>query len=436
MSNDILQRAKGVRDFLPEEKIMRDNVIVNLVNVFESFGYNPLETPIIERYELFASKFSQGEESEAVQEGFKLTDRADRKLILRTEFTAPFARVFAMNKNLRLPFKRYQIGQIFRDGPIKLGRYREFYQCDIDVIGIADVVVDAELVDITQFVFDKLGLEIDIYINNRKLLNTILDQVGVPVAMQSSAIISIDKLEKIGADGVAKEMKEKEIDDKQIEEILKIITIKGETNEDTVLKLREVVKDQSSLDEIAKTLEYITQKQNVIFEPSLARGLGYYTGNIFEVFLKDKSMMSSSLAGGGRYDEMIGSFLQEDKQYPAIGISFGLEAIIDVLKELNKDKENKKVVVDYYALALGGDESLKELIEIVRPLQQQGIKIDINYNQKSFKKALEYANAENIPYVLVLGEDELKEGVIVLKNMDSGDQEKIKLGDLANKLNK
>ncbi|MEK7159118.1 MAG: ATP phosphoribosyltransferase regulatory subunit, partial [Patescibacteria group bacterium] len=206
MQREALQRARGVRDFGPEEKIARDKIVETLKTVFEAFGYNPIETPILERYELFASKFGIGQESDAMRETFKLKDQGDRDLVLRTEFTVPFSRFVGMNPQLKKPFKRYQIGQVFRDGPLKLGRYREFYQCDVDVVGVSDPIIDAEILQLTDEVFTKLGLETEIFINNRKILNGILDACGVAKDDQNSVIISIDKLAKLGADGVSKEL--------------------------------------------------------------------------------------------------------------------------------------------------------------------------------------------------------------------------------------
>src|SRR3989339_1022720 len=179
MSESLLQRAKGVRDFGPEEKIERDRIVESLKQVFESFGFSPIETPIIERYELFASKFGQGDQSDSMKESFKLKDQGLRDLVLRNEFTIPFARYVGMNPNLRMPFKRYQIGQVFRDGPIKLGRYREFWQCDVDVVGAKSVLFEVEMIKLIQEAFRELKLEVVIKINNRKILNGILQYAGV-----------------------------------------------------------------------------------------------------------------------------------------------------------------------------------------------------------------------------------------------------------------
>lgn len=179
MKSNILQLAKGARDFLPEEKIAREKIIDIFKNTFEIFGYSPIETPILERCSLFSFKYIQGEETDILKESFKLKDNGQRELILRSEFTIPLARFIGMNQNLKMPFKRYQIGQIFRDGPIKLGRYREFWQCDADVVGVKNEMIDAEIIELALEIFKKLNLDIEIKINNRKILNAILDQIEI-----------------------------------------------------------------------------------------------------------------------------------------------------------------------------------------------------------------------------------------------------------------
>ena len=433
MKNNILQTAKGVRDFLPEEKMLRDNVVNKLIKVFEKFAFNPLETSVIERYELFASKFSQGEESEAVQEGFKLTDRAKRELILRTEFTAPLARVFATHKTeLKLPFKRYQIGKVFRDGPLKAGRYREFYQADVDILGIKSTWADVELMDLTLKAFEDIGFanKIEVLVNSRKLLNAVLKEVGIVEEQRDGVIISVDKLEKIGKSGVVKECLTKGIEEDKINKVLDILGVSG-SNQEKIEFLKTVVKDVSGINEIEEMLKKVQCNKDIVFSPSLARGLGYYTGNIFEVIFKDKKIMSSSIAGGGRYDKMIGDFLGEENVYPAIGISFGIETIIDILK-LEKEENIKKNIAQIYSVALD-EKYLPELVKLVRGLQTK-YKCDINYNMKPFKKALDYANKQGIQYVLILGENEAKDKTIVIKDMEKGEQKTLNQKDLLNEI--
>ena len=233
-----MELPKGTRDFMPEDKILRDDIVKTLKKNFELFGYNPLETPALEMYETLASKYAGG--GEILKETYSLKDNADRKLGLRYDLTVPFARVIAMNPQLKMPFKRYQIDKVWRDGPIKLGRYREFWQCDCDVVGSSSMIADAELIALASKVFDDLDLEVTLYFNNRKLLNSILDYCGIKKSVQDDAIISIDKLKKIGFDGVKKELVEKGIADDNVEKIKEVFGTDGSNLEN----LKSILKNK------------------------------------------------------------------------------------------------------------------------------------------------------------------------------------------------
>ncbi|MEK9130142.1 MAG: histidine--tRNA ligase [Patescibacteria group bacterium] len=426
--SDILQLAKGVRDFSPEEKIAREKIVNILKNVFEIFGYSPIETPILERFSLFSFKHVQGENADILKESFKMTDNGKRKLILRTELTIPLARFIGMNQNLKMPFKRYQIGQVFRDGPIKLGRYREFWQCDADVVGIKNEIIDAEIIELALEAFKKLNLEVEIKINNRKILNSILDQIKISKTMQDQVIISIDKLNKIGEMGVKEELEKRGLLREDINKILKLINIEGKNNQEKINALKKILINQEGLLEIEKTLSYLGNNDNIIFSPNLARGLAYYTGNVFEIFLKDKNKINCSLAGGGRYDKMIGNFLESEKEIPAIGISFGLETIFDALEIFQKN--NKKTVVEMLFVPIG-EQNIKHGLEIVKKLRNKGYKVDMDYLFRSPSKALKYANDMNIENVLIFGDDEKKNNEICVKNMKTGEQKNIKIEQFA-----
>ena len=405
-----------------------------LKNIFESFGYNPIETPVLERYELFSSKYGIGQESDTMRETFKLKDQGERDLVLRTEFTVPFSRFVAMNPQLRKPFKRYQIGDVFRDGPIKLGRYREFCQCDIDVVGLGDPAIDAEILQLTATVFQKLGLDIEIKINNRKILNGILDFVGVPADEQLAVIISIDKLDKIGADGVGKELEQKGIDAAMVKSVLATLVCSG-GNAALIEELREKIGNNEGLTEVERTVGLVEDGQDIVFTPCLARGLAYYTGNVFEIYLKNRTVLNSALAAGGRYDNMIGGFLQSDKPFPALGISFGLEAIFDALN-LYQKSERKKSVVDLYIIPLGS-EYLAECFIYANKFRAAGINTDINcLADKKLKRGMEYANSYAIPWVIIMGADEIKEKKLTLKNMKTGDQEELTFAEAVKEITK
>ncbi len=431
MQSEILKKAKGVRDFGPSEKIARDQITNKISKVFESYGYDPIETPILERYELFASKFGIGQESDAMRETFKLKDQGLRDLVLRTEFTVPFARFVGSNLQIKKPFKRYQIGQVFRDGPLKLGRYREFWQCDIDIVGEKTVTADAEILRVANSIFKKLDIDVEIKINNRKILNAILTDCKVKVKDQESTIVAIDKLEKIGQKGVIEELIERGINKQNAEKIVQTLNLTGDNNE-LVNSLNDKLGDNEGLEEIKQTLSLLKDLNNIKFVPSLARGLAYYTGNVFEIFLSDNSKLNSSLAGGGRYDNMIGGFLQDNNEYPAVGISFGLETIFDALN-LNSKIENKNCVSDLL-IALMDEENNLTAQSYADQLRQKSINTEMFLQTGKVRKALDYANAKNINWVIILGDDEIKQNKLMLRNMKTGEQELLEINKVINKI--
>ena len=425
-----LERAKGVRDFSPEEKIVRNEVVDKLKIVFEKYGYSPFETPIIERFDVLSAKGGAGQEADAMKETFTLTDQGGRKLGLRFELTLSFARFIGMNPNLKMPFKRYEIGPVFRDGPIKLGRYRQFWQCDVDVVGTKNMIADAEIVLCALDGFKALGLDAYIQINNRKLLKGIIEYAGIPAKKADSVMIIVDKLEKYGKKEVLKELEEKGIDDIKATKLIGVMGIQG-SNEEKIKLLKNMITNEigkEGIKEIEEMFSYLSSSKNIVFNPSLARGLGYYTGPIFEGFLR-KSKITSSICGGGRYDKMIGSLLGSNKEYPATGISFGLDVITDALK-LSK-KEIIKTITSVYIIPIGIP---KEGLLIAQKLRDKGIKVDIDIVGRGISKNLNYANALNIPYVLFIGENELKQKKVKLKNMETGKEEMVSIDSVWKKV--
>ena len=238
-----IEMAKGVRDFPPEDKIIREELTSKLKIVFENYGYSPLETPSIERLDTLTAKFAAGTESDAAKEIFKLTDQGNRELGLRFDLTVPFSRFIALNPNLKMPFKRYEIGRVFRDGPIKLGRYREFWQCDVDVAGNPSIKAEAELILLALDAFKALKLNAYIHINNRKLLFGIMDYCEIPHEKRESVIISIDKLEKYGKDVVEKELTDRFVEKSAIKKLLEVFTMTGE-NEGLLEELSKMINSQ------------------------------------------------------------------------------------------------------------------------------------------------------------------------------------------------
>ncbi len=423
-----LQNAKGVRDFLPEEMILRQKIINELKAIFELYGYNPLETPAIERLDILTSKFAGGEE--ILKEIFKVEDQGGRELGLRYDLTVPMCKVVGMNPNLNLPFKRYQIQEVYRDGPIKLGRYRSFIQCDIDVVGPKSMLAEAEILSIIETFFSKY-FKFVIKVNNRKLLNSIIEYSGIKKD-KMAAILSIDKLEKIGASGVKKELKEKGFSDKEISSLITILETKGK-NIEIVEKLEKILKSEEGkegINELKELFEYceLSGLKNVVLDISLARGLEYYTGPVFEVFLKD-SEIKSSLAGGGRYDKMISGFLGSG-EYPATGISFGIEPIFEALK-LEKKIEEKKTVTKVFIIPI---KTIKESTKIAKELRINNIATEIDLMERGISKNLNYANAMSIPYVLFIGEKELAEKKVKLRDMKTGKEEMLSVETVIKKL--
>lgn len=420
-----LQLPKGTKDFPPEEKIMRDRIVGTLKNVFELYGYSPLETPLIERYDVLSSKYAGG--AEILKETFKFKDQGERELALRYDLTVPLARFVGMNSNLKMPFKRYQIGEVFRDGPVASARYRQFTQCDADIVGCSDIIADAEVISLTNTCFKKLELNIIIKINNRKLLNDILKFFGINEEKLDSVILSLDKLEKFGVDAVKNELRQKGIDEKSISRLLDIISCKG-SNEDKIRQLENAVRKIDGLDEIKQLLAYLDIIGiNAELDISLARGLSYYTGTVIEIILSD-SKVKSSVAGGGRYDNMVGSFLGKGEM-PAVGISFGLDRIYDALFE--RKEFASKTTSKVYIIPI---QTLGESLGIAKKLRDNGINTDIDLMGKGPSKNLSYANSLGIPYVIFIGGDELKKNKVKLRDMKSGEEKLLSVDEAILKL--
>ncbi len=390
--------AKGTRDIKSEDKIVMDEIVSTIKDVFELYGYRPLDTPILERFEVLSSKYAGG--SEILKETFKLKDQGNRLLGLRYDLTVPLARYIAMNPNLKLPFKRYQIGKVFRDGPISFTRIREFTQCDVDVVGSKALTYDAEMLAIANDVFRKLGFKFKIKINNRKILDALLDEYNLK--NKESAILALDKLSKI--------------DEKQvINELAKLSSPKVASEIIKRLKSKKLkLKNSRGLNELNEVLKYakMFNVKNLIIDYSLARGLAYYTATIFEVYTNNKD----AIAAGGRYDEMISKFC--NREMPAIGISFGLDRIFNLYKK--KFKPLTKV----YIIPIN---TLKESLRVVNELRKKNIKVDIDLMNRNLSKNLDYADKLSIPYVIFVGKKELKAKKLKLRDMKTGKEKLLSL---------
>ncbi len=424
---------KGTNDRLPEEQVLREEIIDILKESFQLYGFQPATTPILELWEVLASKYSGGEE--ILKEAYKLTDQGQRELGLRYDLSVPLARLIGMNPHLSKPFKRYEIGPCFRDGPIKKGRYREFVQCDADTVGVTSMLADAECLALAHQIFSKLGLDVYLEVNNRKLLSGILIAAGIPSELLSTAILSIDKMKKIGIAGVHEELVDKGISSDLTESIFEYFSLEGpylEILDKLEKKIDNTIGKQGILElrELHRYLTLFGIIDDVKLLYSLARGLEIYTGTVFEAFTKDPTILESSLCAGGRYDQIIGKFLNSEQVIPAVGISFGLETIYDALATRQTPPASKTQV---YLIPI---KTLDVCIEITTQLRQKGIPTEVDLLNRNISKNLEHANRLQIPFVIIAGKRDLAQNLITIKDMRKGTEEAIKLDKIYSHLTK
>ncbi|MFW9994571.1 MAG: histidine--tRNA ligase [Candidatus Odinarchaeota archaeon] len=422
-----LRLLKGTNDYLPEVQIIRESIIRVLRETFELYGFNPFETPILSYYDILASKYAGG--SEILKETYNLTDQGNRELALRYDLTVPLSRVIGMNPHLKMPFKRYEIGKVFRNGPVTAIRSREFTQCDIDTVGTKNQITEAEQIAMTVQIFQKLGIDVFVEVNNRKLLSGIIEYSGVSEELTSSAILSIDKLKKIGKEGVKAELIEKGIDDPAIlDKLFSIMEISGNWS-DILVEIEKLIDNARTKEGIKELREFysyleafgVANKCKLLL--SLARGLEIYTGTVFEVFVADGSF-KSSLAAGGRYDKIIGKFLQIEEEIPAVGISFGLESISGAL--LAKNPETKKTVTDLLIVPVDSS-ALQNVLALAQEFRKAAISTEIELTGAKMKKCLDRANKLGIGFVSVMGAREFEASKVNLKNMVTGEQSLVTL---------
>lgn len=413
------QNVKGTQDYLPEAEVIRREVRRTLEDVFIQYGCKPLETPILNYTELLASKYAGG--AEILEEMYTLTDRGERDLALRYDLTIPFAKVVAMNPTIPMPFKRYEIGKVFRDGPIKAGRSREFTQCDVDIVGVDSQVAEAELMMMALDAFWRLDMKVTIQYNNRKLLTGMLEVFGVETDRINPAVLILDKLEKIGVDAVISELSDLSIADNTNRLIQQFLTDTDnnrldyfESYADQNGQIREGLKE---LKELTSYLEFLEIEEQCVFNPFLARGLEIYTGTIYEIFLTDGSI-TSSIGSGGRYDNAIGGLLGTDENISTVGISFGLDVIYAAIMATQRNAK-KASNVDYYVIPLGTG---KEALRVANDLRKKGYIVELEMSSRKLGKLLEKANKEGVWNVMVIGEEEVKKNQFKVKNMETGEE--------------
>lgn len=421
----IIQNVKGGYDFLPKEQKIRNYINGILKNTFEEYGYLPIETPILCYFDMLAGKYD--ESNDILKEIYKLKDQGDRNLGLRYDLTVPFAKFIALNKNeLKLPFKRYEINKVFRDGPVKVGRDREFTQCDVDVVGLSNQMIEAELISLYVNAFTKLNIEINIKYNSRNLMKGLILDTGVREDLVSSTITIIDKIDKLIKEELTNNLLELGLNETQTKSLLEYFKL---SLEELNIKFQNTTNEdiKRGLEELNNLEEYITKmnlEEYCTFTSSLARGQDYYTGNVFEVYEKN-GLLSGAIGGGGRYDKMITEFINDGETYPAVGISFGLTSIFELLK--NREEFASSSPIDIYVIPMGTNiESLK----LANELRKLDIKVDLEMNNKKLKKSLDFCNKENILYVIILGEDEIANNSFKLKDMINKEEYLINMNEL------
>jgi len=415
MSSIKLQTLKGFRDFLPNEARKRQYVINILKNVFESYGFEPLETPSLEYEEVLLGKY--GEESDKLM--YRFTDRGGRKVAMRYDQTVPLARVVAQYSNeLPMPFKRYQIQPVWRaDNPQK-GRYREFLQCDADIVGTSSPLADAEVIAVAAKGLEKLGFkDFKILINDREVFSQ-LKEAGYVSDNELPAVLRIlDKVKKIGEEGVIKQLKTQGFSSEKAK---------------ALLENAKIMKENERLLIISNTLKKMgVPQEKFAFTPTFARGLDYYTGLIFEIEIEGYS--AGSICGGGRYDNLIGLFTK--KQIPAVGFAFGFDRLIEAMTKLKlfpKDLQTTKVLLTVFS-----PELLQKSIEVSSRLRSNNINVELYLDENaSLEKQLKYADKKGIPYVIIIGEDEASKNMVTLKDLKNRKQTLISQKDAIKKIRK
>ena len=442
---------KGTRDFGPQEMARRNYIFNTIREVYKLYGFQQIETPAMENLSVLMGKY--GEEGDkllfkilnsgdflrdvpagGLQEG--ATGRLAAQLCekgLRYDLTVPFARYVVQHREeLSLPFRRYQIQPVWRADRPQKGRYREFYQCDADVVGSDSLLNEVELIHIMDTVFGRLGIRVCIKVNNRKILSGIAELIGAADKIVDITV-AIDKLDKIGLEGVNEELRQDGLTEQQIARLQPIIAMEG-SNEQKIATMREALAQsevgQKGLDEVAFVLARVGDvASQVQFDLTLARGLDYYTGCIFEV--KALDVQIGSITGGGRYDNLTGIFGMPGLS--GVGISFGADRIYDVMGQLNLYPEALATSTQLLFLNFGTQEA-DYCLPLLQQVRQAGVSAEIYPDAAKLKKQMQYANARMVPYVAMAGEDEVKAGEITLKNMITGQQERVKPAELIKKL--
>ena len=445
---------KGTRDFGPIEMAKRNYIFNSIREVYALYGFQQIETPAMETLQTLMGKY--GEEGDkllfkVLNSGDFLSKTTDEELQernslhlaaklcekgLRYDLTVPFARYVVMHREeLQLPFKRYQIQPVWRADRPQKGRYREFYQCDADVVGSDSLLNEVELMQIVDTVFSRFGIRVQIKINNRKILSGIAEVIGAADKIVDITV-AIDKLDKIGIDNVNAELREDGLSEEQIAKLQPIIQLSG-SNDEKLTTIADVLKDSETglkgVEEIRFILNVLKTtglKNEIQLDLTLARGLNYYTGAIFEV--KALDVQIGSITGGGRYDNLTGIFGMPGLS--GVGISFGADRIYDVLNQLDLYPKDSVTATQVLFINFGEQETAY-CLPIINNVRARGIRAEIFPDAAKMKKQMAYANAKQIPFVALAGENEIKEGKLTLKNMSTGEQQMLTPEEVIEKLN-
>lgn len=445
--------VKGTRDFGPQQMVRRNYIFSTIRAVFERFGFQPIETPAMENLSTLMGKYGEegdqllfkilnsGNFSEKIgqsdlQEGHKkLTTKISEKG-LKYDLTVPFARYVVMNRTeLTMPFKRYQIQPVWRGDRPQKGRYREFYQCDADVVGTDSLICEAEIVLMIHEVMKAFGINFSLKINNRKVLTGLSEAIGA-VGQEGTLAVAIDKLDKIGKEKVLEELAEKGFSSESLAKLNPIFEISG-MNQEKFLKLEGLFQNSETgrqgIEELKQVWSYLSafglSEENIELDITLARGLSYYTGAIFEV--KALGVQIGSITGGGRYDNLTGTFGVPGLS--GVGISFGVDRIYDVMEELSLFTDNQLVTTQLLFCHFGKDE-LNFTLPLLQMARLAGLNSEVYPDVCKIKKQLDYADKKQIPYVCIIGSEEMNTGKLTLKNMISGEQEKLDFEGILSKL--
>ena len=428
---------KGTRDFSQLEMARRNYIFSTILEGFALYGFAQIETPAMELMATLMGKY--GEEGDKllfrIQNSGEKANEAPEKG-LRYDLTVPFARYVVQHRDtIQFPFKRYQIQPVWRADRPQKGRYREFYQCDVDVVGTNSLLAEVELIQIVEEVYRRLGIRVCLHLNNRKVLAGIAEVIGAPDKMMDITV-AIDKLDKIGVDAVNAELRERGLSAENVEALQPILNLSG-SNEDKLRDLKAILagsevslKGVAELEEVFDKLSAVNCQLAIELDLCLARGLNYYTGAIFEVKALDVQM--GSITGGGRYDNLTGIFGMPDVS--GVGISFGADRIYDVLTELDLYPAELQSTTQVLFACFGEDE-LRFAMQRATELRRQGLRVEVYPEAVKMKRQMAYADAKCIPFVAIIGSNELAEKKVMLKNMLTGEQSLVGVEELVEKYN-